>query len=49
MPGLDPAAVIPNGVDLDRCRPAPDRRSPAFLFFGNLGYFHNVEPARFVA
>jgi glycosyltransferase involved in cell wall biosynthesis len=48
--GLERAAVIPNGVDreLFPFRDTADR-PPALLFFGNLGYFHNVEPARFVA
>lgn len=49
-PGLDRAVVIPMGVDLDRFPfAAPVERSPTLLFFGNLGYFHNVEPARFLA
>jgi polysaccharide biosynthesis protein PslH len=49
-PGLERVAIIPMGVDLDRFpfRPSPDG-PPVLLFFGNLGYFHNVEPARFVA
>lgn len=49
-PGLEHAAVVGNGVDA-RTLPFldPGRRPPALLFFGNLGYFHNVEPARFVA
>jgi polysaccharide biosynthesis protein PslH len=48
--GLERAAVIPNGVDraLFPFRD-PAERPPVLLFFGNLGYFHNVEPARFVA
>lgn len=49
-PGLERAVVIPNGVDLDRFRFRPlSDRPPVLLFFGNLGYFHNVEPARFLA
>lgn len=49
-PGLQHAAVIPNGVDTDAFGfSLPDARPPTLLFFGNLGYFHNVEPARFVA
>lgn len=49
-PGLQKAAVIPNGVDLDRFPfRMPTDRPPVLLFFGNLGYFHNVEPARFLA
>jgi glycosyltransferase involved in cell wall biosynthesis len=48
--GLAGAAVIPNGVDSERFVFAdPSERPPVLLFFGNLGYFHNVEPARFVA
>jgi glycosyltransferase involved in cell wall biosynthesis len=50
MPGLDAAAVIPNGVDLEAFPFAdPGERAPVLVFFGNLGYFHNVEPARFLA
>jgi glycosyltransferase involved in cell wall biosynthesis len=38
------------GIDLDRFHfAAPVDRPPTLLFFGNLGYFHNVEPARFIA
>jgi glycosyltransferase involved in cell wall biosynthesis len=49
-PGLERAVVIPMGVDLDRFRFSPPvNRPPTLLFFGNLGYFHNVEPARFLA
>jgi glycosyltransferase involved in cell wall biosynthesis len=48
--GLEAAAVIPNGVDRELFPfRDPSDRPPALLFFGNLGYFHNVEPARFVA
>jgi glycosyltransferase involved in cell wall biosynthesis len=48
--GLTPEAVIPNGVDLDRFAFSdPAERPPVMIFFGNLGYFHNVEPARFLA
>lgn len=48
--GLDEAAVIGNGVDLAAFpfRLPEDEPGP-LLFFGNLGYFHNVEPARFAA
>jgi len=46
-PGLASAAVIPNGVDLEELTfMAPAERAPVVLFFGNLGYFHNIEPAR---
>jgi len=48
--GLPSGAVIPNGVDLDRFPFAPaDGSSRTMVFFGNLGYFHNVQPARFLS
>jgi glycosyltransferase involved in cell wall biosynthesis len=52
VPGLESAAVVPNGVDTEAFPfrdPAAEPRAPRLLFFGNLGYFHNVEPARDVA
>jgi polysaccharide biosynthesis protein PslH len=50
MPGLGGAIVIPNGVDVEGMRfVAPGERAPVLVFFGNLGYFHNVEPAKFLA
>jgi glycosyltransferase involved in cell wall biosynthesis len=49
-PGLERCAVVPNGVDTAALAyRAPDDRPPVLLFFGNLGYFPNVEPARLVA
>ena len=49
-PWLADAAVIPNGVDQESFPfRDPVERPPRLIFFGNLGYFHNVEPARFVA
>ena len=49
-PGLRPPTVIPNGVALDDLAYAePAERAPVALFFGNLGYFHNVAPARLAA
>ena len=49
-PGLERCAVVANGVDLEGNRfEAPRDRPPVLLFFGNLGYFPNLEPARFVA
>ncbi|MET0615656.1 MAG: glycosyltransferase family 4 protein [Thermoleophilaceae bacterium] len=49
-PGLARATVIPNGVALDDLPYAePSRRAANAIFFGNLGYFHNVAPARLVA
>ncbi len=49
-PGLEGAAIVPNGVDIQAFpfQDPPDRE-PALIFFGNLGYFHNVAPAVFVA
>ena len=49
-PELAGTAVVPNGVDT-REFPflEPADRAAQLLFFGNLGYFHNAEPARFVA
>jgi glycosyltransferase involved in cell wall biosynthesis len=48
--GLPERSVIPNGVDLDAFGyEEPGARAPEILFFGNLGYFHNQEPARFLA
>lgn len=50
-PGLEAAEVIPNGIDTDAL-PYEVRGpgcKPRLCFFGNLGYFHNAEPARFVA
>jgi glycosyltransferase involved in cell wall biosynthesis len=49
-PGLNRAAVVPNGVDTTAFPFAdPASRPERLLFFGNLGYFHNVWPARTVA
>jgi glycosyltransferase involved in cell wall biosynthesis len=48
--GLGAEAVIPNGVDLGRLRFSDPRDRPrTMIFFGNLGYFHNVAPASFLA
>jgi sugar transferase (PEP-CTERM/EpsH1 system associated) len=48
--GGERVAVVPNGVDLEAF-PFSDRpRPPArLLFFGNLGYFPNVDAARWLA
>lgn len=47
---LERASVVPNGVDVERFSFAePLDRPSRLIFFGNLGYYHNVEPARFVA
>jgi glycosyltransferase involved in cell wall biosynthesis len=50
-PGLADATVIPNGIDTADVPFALREagRAPVLAFFGNLGYFHNAEPARFVA
>src|ERR1700681_3815103 len=48
--GLATAVVIPNGVDLAAFPFAePPQGNAALLFFGNLGYFHAIEPARRLA
>jgi glycosyltransferase involved in cell wall biosynthesis len=48
--GLERCAVVPNGIDLEAFPfRSPAARQPVLLFFGNLGYFPNVEAARFVA
>jgi glycosyltransferase involved in cell wall biosynthesis len=48
--GNPDVAVIPNGVDRDAFPyREPEAGPPVLTFFGNLGYFHNVEPARVVA
>ncbi|WP_320672290.1 glycosyltransferase family 4 protein [Patulibacter defluvii] len=50
VPALAGAAVVANGVDPDAVPfAAPDERPPEIVFFGNLGYFHNVEPSRWLA
>jgi glycosyltransferase involved in cell wall biosynthesis len=50
MQGLGTAAVIPNGVDLEAFPfSEPREQAPVLVFFGNLGYFHNVKPAKFLA
>jgi len=50
-PGLAAATVIPNGVALDELpyEEPSHNRPPRALFFGNLGYFHDVGPARLTA
>jgi polysaccharide biosynthesis protein PslH len=49
-PGLHRAAVVPNGVDTASFPfEDPAGRPDRLLFFGNLGYFHNVWPARALA
>jgi glycosyltransferase involved in cell wall biosynthesis len=47
--GMSPGTVVPNGVELSTFPYSdPADRPPTMIFFGNLGYFHNVEPARFL-
>lgn len=49
-PGLEACAVVPNGVDVDAIGfEPPADRPPVLVFFGNLGYFPNIEPARVCA
>ena len=49
-PGLERAAVIPQAVDAAAFPFGPaEGRARELVFFGNLGYFHNVEPARRLA
>lgn len=48
--GGDRVAVVANGVDLDAFPFRDGPRPPArLLFFGNLGYFPNVDAARWLA
>ena len=50
QPGLADARVIPNGVDPEAFPyREPAEREPVAIFFGNLGYFHNLAPASFLA
>jgi glycosyltransferase involved in cell wall biosynthesis len=49
-PWLASSAVVPMGVDLEGMPyRSPADRPPVLLFFGNLGYFPNVESARVAA
>lgn len=41
------AAVIANGVDLNRFRPSPEPAQPRLLFIGSFRHFPNVVAARF--
>jgi sugar transferase (PEP-CTERM/EpsH1 system associated) len=48
--GGDRVLVVPNGVDLDAFPFSDQPRPPArLLFFGNLGYFPNIDAARWLA
>jgi glycosyltransferase involved in cell wall biosynthesis len=48
--GLNGAAIVQNGVDIEAFGfRDPANREPVLIFFGNLGYFHNIAPAAFVA
>jgi glycosyltransferase involved in cell wall biosynthesis len=42
-----PAAVIPNGVDLDRFRAAPEAPGERLLFIGSFRHFPNIAAYRF--
>ncbi len=47
--GLPQGSVVPNGVELSAFPYSdPTDRPPTMIFFGNLGYFHNIEPARYL-
>jgi glycosyltransferase involved in cell wall biosynthesis len=49
-PGLADVTVIPNGVDQEAFPFEPPAEArPELVFFGNLGYFHNIASAEFVA
>jgi glycosyltransferase involved in cell wall biosynthesis len=50
-PSIATASVVPMGIDTESIafHPPPETAPPVLAFFGNLGYFHNVEPARFLA
>ncbi|MGH7246475.1 MAG: GNAT family N-acetyltransferase [Pseudomonadota bacterium] len=45
--GVPEARVIPNGVDLDRFRPEPERPGRRLLFIGSFRHFPNIEAFRF--
>ena len=42
-----PSTVIPNGVDLDRFRPAPEAPGERLLFIGSFRHFPNIAAYRF--
>jgi glycosyltransferase involved in cell wall biosynthesis len=44
-----PSTVIPNGVDLDRFRPAPEAPGEHLLFIGSFRHFPNIAAYRFFA
>ncbi|MBI3473484.1 MAG: glycosyltransferase [Candidatus Solibacter usitatus] len=41
--------IIPNGVDLERFRPEPERPGMRLLFVGSFNHFPNIEAFRFFA
>ena len=45
--GASHAVTIPNGVDLERFRPAPERPGRRLLFVGSFRHFPNVDAYRF--
>jgi glycosyltransferase involved in cell wall biosynthesis len=47
LSGLPGAAIIPNGVDLERFSPAPDPANRRLLFVGSFRHFPNVRAWRF--
>jgi ribosomal protein S18 acetylase RimI-like enzyme/glycosyltransferase involved in cell wall biosynthesis len=46
--GLPGAAVIPNGVDLERFRPEPEPEGCRLLFIGSFRHFPNLRAYRFL-
>lgn len=43
------ATIVPNGIDMEHFQPRPDvRPKHDIVFVGNLGYFPNIEAARFL-
>jgi glycosyltransferase involved in cell wall biosynthesis len=47
--GIANVAVVPNGVDVEAIRPAPEPEDGYVLFHGDLGYGPNVAAAQWVA
>lgn len=47
LSGRSSAAIIPNGVDLERFSPAPDPANRRLLFVGSFRHFPNVRAWRF--